>query len=298
MSEIKIAMIGLDTSHSVELSKRIQAPDCPEKDRVKGMKVDCCYRFPSPFQTEEGQDKRQKQLEAWGIKVTRNFEEAVADCDALMLEINEPSFHLEYMKKCAGLGKPIFLDKPLADTYDNGKAILEIVKQKNLKFFSSSSLRYSESLIDACNQMPNPLYAYVSGAIGKALSGSSYIWYGVHVFEMLHRAMGGEALSVHTHEDSSGAVAIVEFPNDRRGVVEMTNDAWHYCGNLRNKEKSVLFSCADATFTYVDILMKIYDFFSGKPAPFSADVSLSVMALIEAADRSARSGKKELVRRD
>ena len=37
--EIKVAIIGLDTSHSVEFPRRMQAPDCPEKNKVEGLKA-------------------------------------------------------------------------------------------------------------------------------------------------------------------------------------------------------------------------------------------------------------------
>jgi hypothetical protein len=45
--------------------------------RVKGVIPVACLRFPSPFQSEAGQDKRQAQLEEWGVRVTRDFDEAV-----------------------------------------------------------------------------------------------------------------------------------------------------------------------------------------------------------------------------
>ena len=65
--------------------------------------------------------------------VTEDFDTAVADCDAIMIEINDPAKHLEYFEKCAGLGKPIFLDKPFADTLDNAVRIMQIAKENNVR---------------------------------------------------------------------------------------------------------------------------------------------------------------------
>ena len=98
--EIRVAIIGLDTSHSVEFPRRMQAPDCPEKNRVEGLRAVTCLRFETPFTNKQVLDERQKQLEAWGVKVTEDFDEAVSDCDAIMIEINDPAYHLEYFKKC------------------------------------------------------------------------------------------------------------------------------------------------------------------------------------------------------
>ncbi|MFA5058834.1 MAG: Gfo/Idh/MocA family oxidoreductase [Opitutaceae bacterium] len=113
--DVNVAIIGLDTSHSVEFPRRMQAPDYDPAFKVPGLRAVSCLRFETPFQDKKGLDARQLQLEAWGIKVTERLNEAVADCDAIMLEINDPAHHLEYFKQIATLGKRVFIDKPLAD---------------------------------------------------------------------------------------------------------------------------------------------------------------------------------------
>ena len=99
MNPIKVAIIGLDTSHSVALPKLMQDP--AEKDQIKELRATRCLRFETPFQNKAGLDERQAYLESIGVLVTTDFDEAVADCDAIMLEINDPSYHLEYFEKCA-----------------------------------------------------------------------------------------------------------------------------------------------------------------------------------------------------
>jgi len=36
-NEINIALIGLDSSHSLEFTKRMQALDCPPEEKVEGL---------------------------------------------------------------------------------------------------------------------------------------------------------------------------------------------------------------------------------------------------------------------
>lgn len=292
--DVKVALIGLDTSHTVEFAKRMQAPDCPAEHKVTGMKAVTCLRFPTPFQNEDGLNARQKQLESWGIKVTTDFDEAVKGCDAIMLEINDAAFHLEYFKKCAELNKPIFLDKPLADSVQNGAEIVRIIKEKNLKVFSSSSLRYVSSLVDASKEIPEPKYVSVYGPLGVAPAGSSIIWYGVHAFEMLQRAIGRGAVTVTSTCNGSGVVAVVDYADRRRGVVELTYGAWVYGGCLRTEAKSVPY-VVDGSMLYTVELKEVSDFFHGGKAPLSLEDTLEVMALLDAAERSAKSGKTESV---
>lgn len=294
-SQKKIAIIGLDTSHTIEFTRRLQSPDCPEGQRVEGLKVVRCMRFPTPFQNEEGLDKRQKQLEDWGVKVSTDFDETVTGCDSVMIEINDPSRHLEYIKKCSVLGKQIFLDKPLADNFENGKKICEIIKKKNLRIFSSSSLRFVPELKEACNAITSPMYVYVYGTLGKAPSGSSIVWYGVHTFEMLQRTMGPGAIGVFTEKDSAGVVCVVRYPGNRRGIVELTNDVYLYGGCLRNKEKSVPFT-VNMENAYSGELREIAGFFNGGNPPVKIEDTLEIMAMLDAADCSLKSGRNEKVK--
>ena len=65
MEQIKVAVVGLDTSHCVELPRRMHSPDLPREEKIDGMQVVAVNRFETPFQGKEGLDKRQEQLEAW-----------------------------------------------------------------------------------------------------------------------------------------------------------------------------------------------------------------------------------------
>ncbi|OGS22934.1 MAG: hypothetical protein A2252_07595 [Elusimicrobia bacterium RIFOXYA2_FULL_39_19] len=291
---IKAAIIGLDTSHTLEFTERLQSPECEPEQKVTGMEITACLRFATPFQNDEGLDKRQKEMEGWGVKVTKDFSEAVVNCDAVMIEINDPSLHLEYFKKCAELGKPIFLDKPLADNIKNGKEIHDIVKKKNLRMFSASSLRFVPQLNKAIAQMPNPVFSHFYGPLGIAPAGSSIIWYGVHAFEMLEKAMGKGALSVTTKKDPAGIVSIVEYPEGRRGVVELREGAWVFGGSLSDTKKSFPF-VVDMSRAYADLVIEVNKFFSGGNTPVALEDTLEVMALLDCAQRSLDSGKKEKI---
>lgn len=292
--EIRVALIGLDTSHTVEFARRMQAPDCPADQKVAGLRAVSCLRFSTPFQNEEGLNARQAMLESWGIKVTLDFDEAVADCDAIMIEINDAAYHLEYFTRCASLGKSIFLDKPLADTIENGKKIYDLTKSKNLKVFSVSSLRFVPQLEQACREIPSPQFATIYGPLGGAPAGSSIVWYGVHAFEMLQRAMGRGAQSLLVKKDTAGVTAIVTYPDNRRGIVELSNDAWIYGGTLRTADKASPY-VVDMSRAYSDLLIKIEAFFRTGVSPVDMDETLEVMAMLDATQKSSDSGKEEKI---
>ncbi len=292
--EIRIGMVGLDTSHSVAFTKCLQAPDVPPEQHVEGARVVTCMRFETPFQSKEGLDERQKQLEAWGVKVTENFAEAVADCDAIMLEINDPAYHVEYFTKCTELGKPIFLDKPMADNTANARKIMQMAKDAGLRVFSSSSLRFVPALIEAIEKIGEPKYVSTYGPLGKAPAGSSIVWYGVHAFEMLERAMGRGAKGVFVRKDSVGVVCIVDYGEGKRGVVELTEGAYAYGGSVRAEKQAIPFTAANVLL-YPLQLREVVKFFQGAEPPVTLEDALEVTAMLDAAERSVKSGKTELL---
>jgi hypothetical protein len=209
-----------------------------------------------------------------------------------MVEINDPSRHLEYFRRCAGLGKPVFLDKPLADSLPAGEQILAVARQHGTRFFSSSSLRFAPELEEACRQVPGPAACAVYGPLGRAPAGSSIVWYGVHAFEMLQRAMGTGARCVRTRGDASGAVSTVDYADGRRGVVELTFDSGAYGGALRTKEAAQPYT-VDMTRPYACLVARIAGFFRGGSEPVATEATREIMAMLDAAERSLHSGKDE-----
>lgn len=289
---MNVAIIGLDTSHSIEFTRSIQAPDCEEKKRVEGMKVISCLSFLTPFISADKLSEREKQMRSWSVNVTDSLEEAVDGCDAIMIEINDPSYHLEYVQRCAELQKPVFLDKPLADNIRHGKKICALAAKHAVPFFSASSLRFRPQLLEACRKMQSPFSASVYGYLGQASKGSSIIWYGVHTFEMLEKIMGRGAISVYSQKVALGVVSIIKYSEERHGIIELSTNTWGYSGSLRHKDDAVPF-VVDMSSAYIDLLKEIKQFFETGIPPVQIEDTLEVMALLDAAERSFQSGETE-----
>ena len=289
MSAINVAVIGLDTSHSVEFGRRMNARECPRNQRVAGLHAVACMRFETPFQDREGLDARQEQLERWGIKVTEDFSEAVSACDAIMLEINDPSRHLEYFERVAALGKPVFLDKPLAGSVEDGRAIVELAAKHGTRVWSGSSIPFVPAIARALASVPEVTIGHAFGALGQAPAGDSLVWYGVHSFEMLQRIMGHGAETVMALESQAGVVAVVSYAGHRQGIVESIRGMGSYGGRVQCKERTVTFVC-NTGYAYRDLLRKVKDFFRGGPAPVNMQTTFEGLAMMAAARRSIDRG--------
>jgi len=292
--KLKAAIVGMDTSHAVEFPKYLQDPAMEKEFQVNGMKVTRALRFETPFQNQAGLDQRQKYLESIGVKVTENFEEAVADCDAIFIEINDPARHLEYFKKCALLGKPIFLDKPFADTIDNSIEILKLASEHKVRFFTGSSLRFDANIVQAHKDMPQIDLGHTWGPLGLAAAGSSIVWYGVHTFEMLEKIMGPGAVAVTSVPDRRGVVCTVAYADGRRGIVELTEGNYSYGGILRKDSENRMFNFVGGKHLYHNLVEYIVNFFRGKNEGIPLKESFEVMAMLEAAELSVQYGGRTM----
>ncbi len=295
MSEKKIAMIGLDTSHSVKFTELMQGPD-PAQRCIEGLRVTTALRFPSAFQAESGQDERQAALEAMGVAMATTVEDAVEGNDAIFLEINDPALHLDYFEKVAPFGLPVFIDKPLAANSREGNRIRDIAEKHGLAVWSASSLRFVPSLRQACETVASPRIGQTFGALGQAAAGSDLIWYGVHAVEMLTTALGMGAQSVQAIQDSRGIILAVRYEDDRYGLVECLRGLGRYGGRLQSRDDVAFFDSGKGS-PYPGLLKALCDFVQHGTIPVPLAEAQEILGILEAGERSLASGRKEPLER-
>jgi predicted dehydrogenase len=284
--ELKIGIIGLDTSHTVAFTNQLQAANTPAEQKIEGLRVVNAMRFPSPFQDEKGQDERQAQMVALGVTMKPTVAEVAAGMDVLFLEINDPAQHLPFFRQVAGLGLPVFVDKPLAANLADAREMLRLAAEHKTNAWSSSSLRFVRRLVAARQQMgAPPTFCNVFGALGKAAAGSDIVWYGCHVTEMLVTAMDCGAQTVMAVEDPAGVVAVVSYANGRRAVAEYSRGSWKYGGRIQTGNE-VLYFDNTGDVLYYNLLLEIKQWLETGKVPVSLEESLEVQAIMEAVEQS------------
>ncbi len=83
-------------------------------------------------------------------KTTRDFLEAIADpeVDAIIVATTE-AFRVPIVEAAARAGKPVYMEKPLADTLENALAIQQIVQESNIPFCVGHNRRSAPAMQDA-----------------------------------------------------------------------------------------------------------------------------------------------------
>ncbi len=289
----RVGIIGLDTSHSVAFTKALNAPDALAE--FMGYKVVAAY--PKGSNDIESSIKRIpsyiEEVKKLGVEIVNSIEELLKKVDVVLLETNDGRPHLEQALMVLKSGKTMFIDKPVAASLEDAIAIYGAAKRYNVPVFSSSSLRYMESVQDV-----------VKGKMGLVLGADTYspatiekthpdlFWYGIHGVEMLFTVMGAGCMNVVRTYTNNTDIVVGKWKDGRVGTFRGTRTGKHdYGGTVYGEKGNVSLGPFKG---YENLLLQIIDFFNSGKAPVSAEETLEIYAFMEAADESKRKGGKSV----
>src|SRR6185369_4962511 len=197
-AELRIGMIGLDTSHVIAFTKLLNDPKTPQ--HVTGGKVVAAFKGGSPdieSSWSRVEDYTKQLQQEFGVKMVDSIEELCQQVDAVMLEIVDGRPHLAQARPVIKAGKPLFVDKPVAGSLRDAIEIFRLAKENKVPCFSSSSYRYYDSLVELKKADVGEIRAVISyGPAHLEPHHPDMFWYGVHPTEALFTILGTNCESV------------------------------------------------------------------------------------------------------
>lgn len=288
-AELRIGIIGCDTSHATAFTELLNNPSA--KGHVPGGKVVAAFKGGSPdidssWSRVDGYAKTLK--EKHGVKFYETVEAMCPDVDAVLLESVDGRPHLAQVKPVLAAGKPVFVDKPMAGSLRDVIEIFRLAKISRTPVFSASGLRFGKDS-----------QAVRHGSIGKVDYAETYgpceiephhpdlFWYGVHATEALFTVMGAGCESVQRGFTPEGKIEVIGvWKGDRRGVVREDKN---FHGMARGVKGEAPVGSFDGYQPLVEAIMK---FFQTGVSPIPEKETIEIFAFMEAADESKRQGGK------
>jgi hypothetical protein len=285
--ELKVGIIGLDTSHAVAFTKELNA-ESPMAD-VAHCRVVAAYPKGSPDikSSTERVPQYIEDVKHQGVEIVDSIEELLKRVDCVLLETNDGRPHLEQALPVFKAGKPCFIDKPVAGSLADAIAIYAAAKKYNCPVFCSSSLRYSKAAQDLR-----------AGGKGKILGCDTYspcaleathpdlYWYGVHGCEALYTVMGPGCESVTRVSTPNFDSAVGLWSGGRIGSFRGIRTGGAGYGGTAFTEKGVF--PIGGYEGYRPLVVEIVKFFRSKQVPVAAEETIELYAFMEAADESKR----------
>ena len=191
--ELKIGLIGLDTSHVVAFSKLLNRDDDPYN--VAGARVVAGYPGGTPdWEISASRvDGFTAQLgDEFGVSIEEEPEAVAEQSDLVFITAVDGRDHRRLFERVVGAGKPIFIDKPFATTVADAQAMIDGAKAAGIPLMSCSSLRYAEAFTKALKQdeLGEVVGIDVFGPMALQDGLPGLFWYGCHGIEMVVAAMG------------------------------------------------------------------------------------------------------------
>jgi hypothetical protein len=293
MSELRIGMIGLDTSHATAFTDLLNLEDNP--NHVKGGKV--TVAFPGGSQefslSRDRVEKITQQLvEKHNLKLVDSIEAVAEASDAIFLESVDGRQHLEQFSKIVAYKKPVFIDKPLATSVADARAIFQLAKEHGTPVFSCSAIRYGAGIADI-EKDHKVMGCEAFGPMSILPDFPGLFWYGIHSAEVLFSKMGSGCVEVRTIRNETADVVVAKWNDGRMGTL------YGYripkvgsFGATVITDGGVFQSLALGNPPYYAMLLpKVIEFFNTGVSPISNAEMLEITAFLEAATLSYETGE-------
>lgn len=289
VKEIRVGIIGLDTSHATAFTKMLN--DAAAEADIAHCRVVAAYPKGSPDipSSTERVPAYTKEVQALGVEIVDSIDVLLTKVDAVLLETNDGRPHLEQALPVFKSGKPVFIDKPIAGSLTDAVAIFAAARQYKVPMFSSSSLRFSKNA-----------QALRNGKLGKITGCDAYspcsleathpdlYWYGIHGVETLFTVMGTGCDKVSRLSSPDYDLVSGVWTDGRLGTFRgIRKGGGGYGGTAFAAQGVEPIGGYDG---YRPLLVEIVKFYRTGVSPVSEEETLEIYAFMEAADESKRHG--------
>lgn len=289
--DIKIGMVGFSV-HSAAFTKLLNDPH--KHESLGGCTVKCVYHpqgNPDVDFTPEQLQKFESDIVGAGAVRVDTMEELLSQVDAVMIETNDGRPHLAEVMPALKAGKPVFVDKPVADTLRGVVEVYEAAARYKVPIFSSSALRYIESAQNIKRE--NVLGAFTYSPAPTQESHTDLFWYGIHGVELLYTVMGPGCKQVaHIHHTDKEDVVVGFWENGRVGTFKGIREGRRDYGGIVFTQNA---NIALGTFGgYQPLVEQVVVFFRTGVSPVNQQETLELYTFMEAAQESRKRGGKKV----
>ena len=290
-AELKIGIIGLDTSHVTAFTKLINDKSAP--NHVPGGKVVAAFKSSSadiPASANRVEQFTAELKNKYGVKLVDSISQLCAEVDCILLESMDGRPHLAQAREVIAAKKRMFIDKPLAGSLRDAVEIFRLAKEAGVPVFTSSAYRFYDSLMEVKKASVGEVRSAISyGPAPLESTHPDLFWYGIHPTEALFAVMGrGCETVVRTHTTDTDVVTGT-WSGGRVGVLYglRTKPQPHKVTVFGSNGFAEQKSGGD---DYAPLVREIMRFFETGVVPVSAEESVEMFAFMEAADESKRRG--------
>ncbi|HEY4569836.1 MAG TPA: Gfo/Idh/MocA family oxidoreductase [Kribbella sp.] len=195
---LRVALVGTENSHADEIIRGLNIHPISDVARVVAL-------------VGEDNERNRKLAASGGItQVVPASTELLGSVDALIATNRDGALHREHAVPFLEAGFPVWVDKPLAASTADARAILEAARRGRAPVTSYSAVRWvadADVLAVAAGEVGGLQAVTVTGPADPASEYSGIFFYGIHAADLAQRLAPGEPGPVDVERVGSTIVA-------------------------------------------------------------------------------------------
>lgn len=287
----KVAILGCENSHANTFLSAVM-----NKKLVDDVEFVGVYGY-DPKDTEAAQKLHDK----FGVYVAENYDEFVGKVDGVIITARNGDHHYKYAKPYIEAGIPMFIDKPITNTEEDAKAFMAELKAHNVPICGGSVCHLTSQVQELKKDVQAGTYGKVYGGFARAPINmdnpyGGFFFYSQHLVQILTEVFGLYPNSVKAFQNDKIYTCIVRY-DDFDVTIEFTDGSYVYYAGVSFAKgfvgKEVVFTEQDWNQEFLDF----HDLLLGKPQKQSYEDFFAPVYILNAIERSLKSGKEEVVNR-
>jgi predicted dehydrogenase len=290
-ADLRIGLIGLDTSHVTAFAEMLNNPQSP--DHIDGGRIVAGFPGGSPDIPPSAERVPQYTAtlrDKYGVEIVASIPELLARVDAVMLTSVDGRPHLEQIRPVIAAHKPVFIDKPLAGSLKDAREILRLCADARVPCFTSSALRFYPTITAVRTAAADTLAVDAYSPATLEPHHPDLYWYGIHGVEILYTLMGPGCQWVQRTFTDDQEIVTAQWKDGRIGVFHGFRKGDHGYGATVYSSKGVRLSDPVKGATYKQLVVEIMKFFQTGVSPVKAEETLEMFAFMDAAGLSRQRG--------
>ena len=290
--ELSIGLIGLDMSHAVEFTRRLN--DREHAEHVPGARVTAGWPggsadFPLSCTRVE---KFMAQVREMGVEIADSPEAVAQRVDVLFITAADGRAHRPLFERIVGFKRPTFIEKPLATSSHDARGIFRISAEAKVPVMSCSTARFGEPLQRAVadDSLGKIIGCDVFGPMPEEPTQPGLFWYGVHSIEVLNVVMGRGCREVRAYRNDDCDLVTATWDGGRVATFRgMRKGEWKFGMTLHRERGAEFVDLLHNSWFKPTIELMLAHLPHGT-SPVEAADTLEIIRIIEAANASRASG--------
>lgn len=282
---LRLGIIGAENSHSYSIAKLCNV------DNAVPMRAVAIWGETAEF--------AKVAAEKGAIpKIVTDWRDMLGEVDVVMIDHRHPKPHFEPAEFFIKKGVPTFVDKPMTYTLKEAKKLLDLADAKKVPVttFSAIPIQAAFQAFKAELAKEGAVKAMNStGPVDIDSQWGGIFFYGIHQVDAIVELMGAEAESVLVERRGNSALATVRFSNERWATMNcIPGGAFHWL--VCTDKKALTHTDVRDANPYATSAKLIVQLAKDKKSAFSRERMLAPVAILEAMDKSLKTGKSARVK--